>query len=98
MGASGTHADRYGAVDRLAPAANHLAQLTDAALIGTGGEINYVGIENYLYALTDPDFLASILRTLYFTVVSVALEGIIGVLVALLLNQSFMAEACCACW
>lgn len=66
---------------------------TDAALIGTGGEINYVGIENYLYALTDPDFLASILRTLYFTVVSVALEGIIGVLVALLLNQNFYGRS-----
>ncbi|MEJ5113969.1 carbohydrate ABC transporter permease [Erwinia billingiae] len=66
---------------------------TDAALIGNGGEINYVGIENYLYALTDPDFLASILRTLYFTVVSVALEGIIGVLVALLLNQKFYGRS-----
>lgn len=66
---------------------------TDAALIGTGGEINYVGIENYLYALTDPDFLASILRTLYFTVVSVAQEGIIGVLVALLLNQKFYGRS-----
>lgn len=66
---------------------------TDAALIGTGGEINYVGIESYLYALTDPDFLASILRTLYFTVVSVALEGIIGVLVALLLNQKFYGRS-----
>lgn len=66
---------------------------TDAALIGTSGEINYVGIENYLYALTDPDFLASILRTLYFTVVSVALEGIIGVLVALLLNQKFYGRS-----
>jgi multiple sugar transport system permease protein len=66
---------------------------TDAALIGTGGEINYVGIENYLYALTDPDFLASIMRTLYFTVVSVALEGIIGVLVALLLNQKFYGRS-----
>ncbi len=62
---------------------------TDAALIGNGSEVNYVGLENYLYALTDPDFLSSILRTLYFTVVSVALEGIIGVLVALLLNQKF---------
>lgn len=62
---------------------------TDAALIGSGGEINPVGFDNYLYALTDPDFQAAIGRTLYFTVMSVALEGIIGVLVALLLNQKF---------
>ena len=66
---------------------------TDAALIGNGTEVNYVGIENYLYALTDPDFLSSIWRTLYFTVVSVALEGIIGVLVALLLNQKFYGRS-----
>lgn len=66
---------------------------TDAALIGNGSEVNYVGIENYLYALTDPDFLSSIWRTLYFTVVSVALEGIIGVLVALLLNQKFYGRS-----
>ena len=66
---------------------------TDAALIGTGGAVNYVGVENYLYALTDPDFLASLWRTLYFTVASVALEGIIGVLVALLLNQKFYGRS-----
>lgn len=66
---------------------------TDAVLIGNGSEVNYVGIENYLYALTDPDFLSSIWRTLYFTVVSVALEGIIGVLVALLLNQKFYGRS-----
>jgi len=62
---------------------------TDAELISNGGSINYVGVENYLYALTDPDFLSSILRTLYFTILSVALEGVTGVLVALLLNQQF---------
>ena len=66
---------------------------TDAALIGNGGEVNYVGMENYLYALTDPDFLSSLWRTLYFTVASVLLEGIIGVLVALLLNQKFYGRS-----
>lgn len=62
---------------------------TDAALIGSGEAPGYVALENYLYALTDPDFQASILRTLRFTLVSVACEGVIGVLVALLLNQKF---------
>ncbi|VTT27249.1 sugar ABC transporter permease [Klebsiella pneumoniae] len=66
---------------------------TDAELIGSGGQTCYVGLDNYLYALTDPDFLASIGRTLYFTVLSVALEGIIGVLVALLLNQKFRGRS-----
>lgn len=62
---------------------------TDAALIGSGETPGWVGLENYLYALSDPDFRTSIWRTLYFTVVSVVCEGIIGVLVALLLNQRF---------
>lgn len=62
---------------------------TDAELIGSGAQTGYVGLDNYLYALTDPDFRAAIGRTLYFTVISVALEGLIGVLVALLLNQKF---------
>ena len=65
---------------------------TDAALIGSGESPAWIGLENYLYALTDPDFQASIWRTLYFTVVSVTLEGIIGVLVALLLNQKFIGR------
>ena len=65
---------------------------TDAALIGSGESPAWIGLENYLYALTDPDFRASIWRTLYFTVVSVTLEGIIGVLVALLLNQKFIGR------
>lgn len=62
---------------------------TDAALIGGGEGPAWVGLENYLYALTDPDFQASIARTLWFTLVSVLIEGAIGVLVALLLNQRF---------
>ena len=65
---------------------------TDAALIGSGESPAWIGLGNYLYALTDPDFRASIWRTLYFTVVSVTFEGIIGVLVALLLNQKFIGR------
>jgi len=65
---------------------------TDAALIGSGETPAWIGLENYLYALSDPDFRASIWRTLYFTLVSVTFEGIIGVLVALLLNQKFVGR------
>ncbi|CAI0695654.1 Inner membrane ABC transporter permease protein ycjO [Serratia entomophila] len=62
---------------------------TDAALVGDGATPGWIGADNYLYALTDPDFRAALWRTLYFTLVSVAFEGVIGVLVALLLNQQF---------
>lgn len=65
---------------------------TDAALIGSGEAPVWTGMDNYLYALGDPDFRASIWRTLYFTVVSVSIEGVIGVLVALLLNQKFVGR------
>ncbi|MGC0822179.1 sugar ABC transporter permease [Pantoea agglomerans] len=65
---------------------------TDAALIGSGETPAWIGLENYLYALSDPDFRASIWLTLYFTLVSVTVEGIIGVLVALLLNQKFIGR------
>lgn len=65
---------------------------TDAALIGSGETPAWIGLENYLYTLSDPDFRASIWRTLYFTLVSVTVEGIIGVLVALLLNQKFIGR------
>ncbi|WP_312216146.1 carbohydrate ABC transporter permease [Pantoea vagans] len=65
---------------------------TDAALIGSGETPAWIGLENYLYALSDPDFRASVWRTLYFTLVSVTFEGVIGVLVALLLNQKFIGR------
>ncbi|TNV19725.1 sugar ABC transporter permease [Buttiauxella sp. B2] len=66
---------------------------TDAGLIGDGTAPNWVASDNYLYALTDPDFRAALWRTLYFTVVSVGIEGFIGVLVALLLNQQFWGRS-----
>lgn len=62
---------------------------TDAALVGNDITPAWVGADNFIYALTDPDFQAALWRTLYFTLVSVAFEGLIGVLVALLLNQKF---------
>ncbi|WP_337011038.1 carbohydrate ABC transporter permease [Pantoea sp. AS142] len=65
---------------------------TDAALIASGETPAWIGLDNYLYALSDADFRASIWRTLYFTLVSVTFEGIIGMLVALLLNQKFIGR------
>ncbi|KAB7896815.1 ABC transporter permease subunit [Rouxiella sp. S1S-2] len=66
---------------------------TDAGLIGDGTSPAWVGSDNFIYALTDPDFRAALWRTLYFTFVSVFFEGIIGVLVALLLNQKFWGRS-----
>jgi multiple sugar transport system permease protein len=49
----------------------------------------FIGFENYLYAFRQPAFWYSIERTLYFTLVSVALELVLGLLFAMLLNEKF---------
>ena len=62
---------------------------TDAEISALGTSPSFVGIENYAYALSDPDFRDALGRTLYFTLCSVALEAILGVAVALFLNLPF---------
>lgn len=66
-----------------------VTSFTDARITALEREVNWIGFENYIYALTDPDFVDALWRTLYFTIVSVGLEGILGVAVALLLNMEF---------
>jgi multiple sugar transport system permease protein/N,N'-diacetylchitobiose transport system permease protein len=48
----------------------------------------FVGLGNYLTVLSNSDFWASIGRTLYFTLVSTALELVLGLIVAGLLNAN----------
>ncbi|TLP65590.1 sugar ABC transporter permease [Parasedimentitalea maritima] len=62
---------------------------TDAEITAREQQVNWIGLENYIWALTDPDFLEALGRTMYFTAVSVGLEGVLGIAVALLLNQKF---------
>jgi len=64
---------------------------TDAILVGNA-PMSWVGLENYIYAFTDPDFRDAFFRSLYFAFVSVGVEVILGVLVALLLNQEFFGR------
>ena len=49
----------------------------------------FVGLSNYLYAFRQPDFWYAIQRTLYFTILSVGLELVLGILFAVLLNERF---------
>ncbi len=60
---------------------------TDARLVGTGGE--YVGLENYRRLFASDAFWRAFRITTVFAVVSVLLEMVLGVLVALLLFQDF---------
>jgi len=64
---------------------------TDASLVGNA-PMSWVGLENYIYAFTDPDFRDAFFRSLYFAFVSVGVEVVLGVLVALLLNQEFFGR------
>jgi len=50
---------------------------------------SWVGLKNYTDILTQRFFWEASARTAYFTVTSVALEFVIGLLVALLLHQNF---------
>lgn len=68
---------------------------TDAKLLSGFLKSHWVGFDNYIFALTDVSFLQAVGRTLYFTVSSVGLEALFGVLVALLLNQHFPGRAFC---
>ena len=66
---------------------------TDASLTGQGYAWNWSGLENFAWILDDTDFRAALGHTFYFTVVSVSLEVVLGVLVALLLDQEFYGRA-----
>jgi len=49
----------------------------------------FVGLENYQRAISDPIFRRAILNTLAYTVITVSVKMILGLGVALLLNQRF---------
>jgi multiple sugar transport system permease protein len=72
-----------------------ILSFTDAKLLSGFSKSHWIGFENYAFALTDSAFLQAMGRTLYFTIASVGLEALFGVLVALLLNQQFPGRAFC---
>ncbi|GGD61369.1 carbohydrate ABC transporter permease [Paenibacillus nasutitermitis] len=55
--------------------------------------IKFFGLQNYSYILTDKTFLGSIAWTLSFSIIVVALNVIVGMSLALLLNGSLMERA-----
>ncbi|HEX4205573.1 MAG TPA: sugar ABC transporter permease [Ktedonobacteraceae bacterium] len=50
---------------------------------------NFVGFANYVRILGDPAFTSAISTTVIFTIISVALETVFGLGVALLINKTF---------
>jgi multiple sugar transport system permease protein len=57
--------------------------------LSTGGLQTFSGFINYLKLPDDSRFVASIFRTFYFTIIAVAVELVLGVAIALLLNRDF---------
>ncbi len=55
---------------------------------------SYMGLDNYAEVLKDSSFWSSLGITLYFTVVSVLLQLVIGSMIAMLLNQEFRGRWC----
>jgi multiple sugar transport system permease protein/N,N'-diacetylchitobiose transport system permease protein len=49
----------------------------------------FVGLGNYLEILCGPTFWNAMVRTVYFAVVSISMEFILGISIALLLNEDF---------
>jgi multiple sugar transport system permease protein len=59
---------------------------TDSTVTTAG---SFVGLENYVQMFQNPDFLDGLKNTVIFTVVSVALEFVIGLGIALAINRAF---------
>jgi trehalose/maltose transport system permease protein len=60
--------------------------LTDSTVTAFG---SFIGLENYVEMFQDPDFLVGLSNTAIFTVVSVTLEFIFGLAIALAVNRAF---------
>jgi trehalose/maltose transport system permease protein len=60
--------------------------VTDSTVTSFG---SFIGVENYIEMFQNPSFLEGLSNTLIFTVVSVALEFVIGLGIALAINRAF---------
>lgn len=54
-----------------------------------GSPATFVGLKNYIRLIGDPEYRRSILNTVFFTAVSIEMKMILGMMMALALNQKF---------
>ncbi len=59
------------------------------ARFGSSTADKYIGWKNYTRLFQDPNFINSLKHTVYFTVASVSLETVFGMIVALVINSAF---------
>lgn len=58
----------------------------------SGVPLSFVGFRSYARVLAEPRFLHAVARTFLFTFFAVALEAILGVAIALVLNRAFVGK------
>ena len=63
------------------------------ARFGSSTADKYIGWKNYDRLFQDPIFISSLKHTVYFTVASVTLETIFGMIVALVINSAFKGRS-----
>jgi multiple sugar transport system permease protein len=59
----------------------------------SGMEPSFVGLNSYLRVFSEPRFLHALGRTFTFTVFAVAIEVVLGVAIALILNRAFIGKS-----
>jgi multiple sugar transport system permease protein len=59
----------------------------------SGMEPSFVGLNSYLRVFSEPRFLHALGRTVTFTVFAVAIEVVLGVAIALILNRAFIGKS-----
>ena len=59
----------------------------------SGMPATFVGLDSYVRVLTEPRFLNALARTFAFTFFAVAIEGVLGVAAALILNRAFVGKS-----
>jgi multiple sugar transport system permease protein len=59
----------------------------------SGMPLSFVGLRSYARILAEPRFLDAVWRTFLFTFFAVALEGLLGTAIALILNRAFVGKS-----
>ena len=62
------------------------------ARFGSAREVEYVGFRNYQRLFSDDTFISALGHTVTFTVASVAIETLLGIAIALIINSNFQGR------
>src|SRR6202011_4222142 len=73
----------------LVPLAQTFAQSFTNARLASARPVSFVGLKNYINLVQDVDFLHSIWVTVEFTIMTVAVEFVLGLMIAMVVNSNF---------